>query len=931
MKQISFMLILWAFFAFQTANAQANLIQGSGMEAADESAWSVAPFSTTSPDVTVTWGHNQAPSAGSGNALRIVAAQPAAQVQYAIYQTVTLAAGTPYEMDAAVKVNGTIRECWFQLFVGTLDPTTAGLGDYTVVEGNGVVQLASYFSWASSDATPSAPDGLFSTGANEKPTVFTPETAGTYYVVVKLGCSSPNGHFDVLLDNVSFKEQVMPAASFTVSARSGFAPLTVTFTSTSVRATTHEWTFGDGATSTEANPTHTYNTAGTYSVSLKVTNTYGESAKSETDFITVRPPEVLTGGGKLTGGNMESESPWTINYLNSPAGGEPTAAWNYSGENLPSAGQGGALRLQINSTAGATVQYCLYQKVTLSADKVYRFNGAFRDNSANLWHFWSEVYLADEYSEPQAGTDFVAGTGITQIAAISNWETTAGANVGLDGTYRLNGNAADYIPAASGDYWFVIKLGVNGAFSADVIIDELLLEEVSPKPYTQFTADNNIGFAPLTVQFTSLAKFATSYEWDFGDGSAKATAENPSHTYTDLGTYTVTLKASNAQGDSTVVKTDFVAVNEREALPEGEKLYGGNMENGSFWNKTPLSGDQTKVTLTWNYTGDRPAGGEGGNLRIQIVPHTASASANIAVWQSIEVKQGYVYDFDGLFKDIGAASDNFWVQVFLSASRPNETDGDVFADVDAMARFHSWTTGYTGKLYDGSFKDGAFVGSNFETLGGELCSYHHTSADATLYFVLKVGCNGNNVANVDFLFDNFSLKESVWAPKPKADFVIANPPSVTSTAPYTVEFMDNSTNASKWVWNFGDGSPEVTIEGEEYGDTGHTYTQNGWYSVTLTVYSGHLSDTYTFKDAVQLGPKPSGILQVKAAKQTAGVIDRKINIVSEEALGAVHIYNTGGQTVQLITTQSNAFVSGQLPQGIYIVKAGTQIHKVAVK
>ncbi|MDR0543230.1 MAG: PKD domain-containing protein [Dysgonamonadaceae bacterium] len=516
------------------------------------------------------------------------------------------------------------------------------------------------------------------------------------------------------------------------------------------------------------------------------------------------------------------------------------------------------------------------------------------------------------------------------IASISNWETATSPNRGLDGTYQLNGNPRDYIPAASGDYWFVFKVGVYGAFNADVIIDELLLEEVSSKPFTAFSADNNIGFAPLTVQFTNQTKFATAYEWDFGDGTTSSDA-NPSHTYTGLGTYTVSLKASNATGDSTMVKTDFVAVNPREDLPAGEKLYGGNMENGSFWNKTPLTGDQSKITLTWNYAADRPAGGEGGNLRVQIVPHTAGASANMAIWQAITVKQGYVYDFSGLVKDIAPAADNFWIQVFISSTKPSEADGDVFKDVDAMARFHSWTSGYTGKLYNGSFLDGAFVGSAFKEAGGELCSYHHTAADATMYFILKVGCNGNNVGNIDFLFDTFSLKEAVWEAKPKADFAISNPPLLSTQAPYLVDFLDNSANAHKWIWNFGDGSPEETITTGQYGDVSHTYVQNGWYSVTLTVYNVLLFHTYTINNAVQLGPNPNSIPQVSGNEIAVVSIDRKINVVSGNALGEITICNIGGQALQRVSEQANRFVSNELPQGVYIVKAGTQVRKVIVK
>ncbi len=47
------------------------------------------------------------------------------------------------------------------------------------------------------------------------------------------------------------------------------------------------WDFGDGATSTSQNPSHTYSTAGTYTISLTVTNSYGSDAETKTGYITV--------------------------------------------------------------------------------------------------------------------------------------------------------------------------------------------------------------------------------------------------------------------------------------------------------------------------------------------------------------------------------------------------------------------------------------------------------------------------------------------------------------------------------------------------------------------------------------------------------------------------------------------------------------------
>jgi len=61
-----------------------------------------------------------------------------------------------------------------------------------------------------------------------------------------------------------------PVAAFTPDVTAGCAPLSVTFTNQSQNAGAFTWNFGDGGKSTDANPVHTYNTTGTYTISLAV-------------------------------------------------------------------------------------------------------------------------------------------------------------------------------------------------------------------------------------------------------------------------------------------------------------------------------------------------------------------------------------------------------------------------------------------------------------------------------------------------------------------------------------------------------------------------------------------------------------------------------------------------------------------------------------
>lgn len=80
----------------------------------------------------------------------------------------------------------------------------------------------------------------------------------------------------------------VPEANFNAAPLTGSAPLSVSFTNTSSGSFTNtSWVFGDGSTSTESNPTHTYYQAGTYTVSLTVSGNLGPDTETKTDYITV--------------------------------------------------------------------------------------------------------------------------------------------------------------------------------------------------------------------------------------------------------------------------------------------------------------------------------------------------------------------------------------------------------------------------------------------------------------------------------------------------------------------------------------------------------------------------------------------------------------------------------------------------------------------
>jgi PKD repeat protein len=101
-----------------------------------------------------------------------------------------------------------------------------------------------------------------------------------------------------------------PVASFTGTPRSGTAPLTVQFNDTSTGSPiSWNWSFGDGSLSTSRNASHSYPNAGTFTVSLNVTNAAGVSNLTvKTGYITV------TTGGALSKTGVYRNGIWYLDY-----------------------------------------------------------------------------------------------------------------------------------------------------------------------------------------------------------------------------------------------------------------------------------------------------------------------------------------------------------------------------------------------------------------------------------------------------------------------------------------------------------------------------------------------------------------------------------------------------------------------------------------
>jgi len=140
---------------------------------------------------------------------------------------------------------------------------------------------------------------------------------------------------------------------------------------------------------------------------------------------------------------------------------------------------------------------------------------------------------------------------------------------------------------------------------------------VSCPPVTaQFSANVTSGYPPLTVQFTDLSTSGVpiiSWLWNFGDGS-NSTSQNATHTYTNPGTYTVTLTAWNTCGNSATTSENITV-----SCPPVTAQFSANVTSGY----PPLTVQFTDLSTSgvpiiswlWNF-------GDGSNSTSQNATHT---------------------------------------------------------------------------------------------------------------------------------------------------------------------------------------------------------------------------------------------------------------------------------------------------------------------
>ena len=612
-------------------------------------------------------------------------------------------------------------------------------------------------------------NGNTSTLQNPIASYFTP---GTYTITLVV---SNAGGTNTLVRTNYITVYEPPTVDFSASVTAGCFPLRVQLTDLSTAGigntnVSWEWDFGNGQTSTLQNPLVTYTTAGTFNVTLKVTNDKGcVRTLSRPAFINVTP-----GVRSLFTHTTPTvcNAPSTINFTNTSTG-PPVLSylWDFGDGNTSTA-------LNPSHTYVTNGTY-IVSLITISSAGC---QDTLRSNPIVIGG------ITTSFTGPaSACINELASFTVTSnpVPNISNWTFgDGGTGVGINVSHSY---------AATGVY--TIRLYNTYTNCVDSFIRDIT---INPRPVADFTAPDTVGCQPpLTVNFQDLTTGgATGWQWNFGDGNT-STAQNPSHTYTTYGNFTVTLIATNGFGcTDTIVKPDFIRI--RRAIMSVPSLPDRGCIPFTI-NPLPIVNSLDAVTSwEWDF-------GDGGSAFVQNPTHTYTVQGTYTVKLIITTSTGCR---DTLTINSAVQVGSKPVANFSATPNPVCARQPVqFTDLSVPADEWHWDFG------DGSTSNLQNPIHNFNDTG---------------YFDITLIAYNNGCP------DTIVFNDYIYVLPPIARIIVG--PDCGNRLRFT--FTDFSIGALTWEWDFGDGSPFDNTQNPV-----HIYPALGTYAVRLVVTNGSCADT----------------------------------------------------------------------------------------
>ncbi|MCU7548673.1 PKD domain-containing protein [Chitinophagaceae bacterium LB-8] len=724
-----------------------------------------------------------------------------------------------------------------------------------------------------------------------------------------------------------------PVANFTSNATNGCAPIIVNFQDrSSGNPTSWKWDFGNGSTSTKQNPSTSYFTAGTYTVTLTVSNASGSNTVTKTSLITVYDgPTVDFIADKTT-----SCAPGRIQYTDkaTPSPGTTNNTWFWDfGDGTSSTAQNpqhvyrspgqftvflkitndkGCFKMLskpnfVTITSGLSLAFTNTLPAFCHAPDTIKFtnsskgpgtlsyNWLFGDGDSAQTQHTSHAYIKDStysvsliVSSSLGCIDTLTKTNAVIIGGMKSdftvSDTLCGGNsVSFKNTSSPTPNSSRWVfpdGTASTATNAAKTFPVAGPYDVKLINQFGSCKDsvtktinVSAKPVVDFTSADTVRCSPpSTVNFQNKTNDGISYIWRFGNGDSSRVA-NPSYTYVDSGTYSVKLIATNAAGcvDS-LSKASFIKIKKPVI---------------SFKN-LPVRG---------------------------CLPYTLKPVADI---KSVDNVLTYEWDFG----DGGTSSQQFPTYIYTKQGTYSVT-----LTITTSTGCRETIT-LPGAVRVGTKPDAQFTASTANTCASAPVQFTVTSPPPTDEYIWYFGDGGSSrnknptynyvdTGNmiVSLVVYNSGCGDTAIAPAP----IYVKPPiSKFNYRPNCAQrleftFTDVSIGAQSWTWNYGDGSPAVS------GQTPapHTFPTRGNYNVSLTTGNGACSYTYTttvrivdqtpsFTASAQEGCKtfkpqffPSTPVQIRSFTWNFG------DGQSVTSFQPTHSYTTAGTyTVKLYTTDT---------------------------
>jgi len=343
------------------------------------------------------------------------------------------------------------------------------------------------------------------------------------------------------------------------------------------------WDFGDGGSSSQQNPSHTYTSEGTYTAVLTVTGDCGNTG-SDSVVITVNPGLSCSAGGPYngdicncvqfdgtaTGGHPPYEYCWEFGDGESICAEDPCHLYDSDGTYT--------VTLTVTDNAGDTATDTT--TVTIStADLSANAGGPYSGSICSPVSFTgSSSGGCGPYTYSWDFGDGGSGSGQSTVHQYNN-----------DGTYTVTLTVTD-------------SQGDSAVDTTSVDIDTAELVVGAGGPYS----DN----AGNPIQFSGSASGGCSpytYVWDFGDGGS-GTGKNPTYTYTDEGEFTVVLTVTDDVGNVEVDSTTATIVAPEVVADAGGPYYGAVGEFIEF--SGSASSGAPPYTFEWDFGDGTTGNGE---------------------------------------------------------------------------------------------------------------------------------------------------------------------------------------------------------------------------------------------------------------------------------------------------------------------------------